>query len=500
MTTAVALGTLGAVSTQAQDFKSENQKELSGLLNEQETKQNNMIEITQHTLTDDGVELAPGRYIKTEWYASNLYFQEGSDVFFVAKKDVPRRSSNDNNISRWTNTNKEDELTLRDLNIPQTVRFLMVPAAWTMRGSTDVNLESKFQTVADSLSNKSAEIGQGVGPTYNYSKCENTTSLDNVDPSLYATGDYYQTMQNIIDRKYDNNNNEVWIIYFTNADYPPGISWNSIQSPGDNLIGTTYGAISIKGSGSPTNLNPIIPIVMHEAVHLQGVNHADGNPHKATPANLMQPIVSQTNIHPETRSNTSGMGWQENGDNGPQSSCELLPLELLSFTGEKLKNGNNKLTWSVAQEIDVLWYDIEYSDNWKNRENLGTVAASNNPWKHNYSFSDIQERNAVSYYRLNMKDKNGDESYSPVTTIKWSEKESSVYFSPNPTKWELKLTLNQTGNGVVKASVYDILGNMMTELDINNYGTLTLPEQDGVYIIKSEDSQGNHYTQKIVKN
>lgn len=100
----------------------------------------------------------------------------------------------------------------------------MVPAAWTMRGSTDVNLESKFQTVADSLSNKSAEIGQGVGPTYNYSKCENTTSLDNVDPSLYATGDYYQTMQNIIDRKYDNNNNEVWIIYFTNADYPPGIS------------------------------------------------------------------------------------------------------------------------------------------------------------------------------------------------------------------------------------------------------------------------------------
>ena len=40
----------------------------------------------------------------------------------------------------------------------------------------------------------------------------------------------------------------------------------------------------------------------------------------------------------------------------------------------------------------------------------------------------------------------------------------------------------------------------MTELDINNYGTLTLPEQDGVYIIKSEDSQGNHYTQKIVKN
>lgn len=66
MTTAVALGTLGAVSTQAQDFKSENQKELSGLLNEQETKQNNMIEITQHTLTDDGVELAPGRYIKTE--------------------------------------------------------------------------------------------------------------------------------------------------------------------------------------------------------------------------------------------------------------------------------------------------------------------------------------------------------------------------------------------------------------------------------------------------
>jgi hypothetical protein len=40
---------------------------------------------------------------------------------------------------------------------------------------------------------------------------------------------------------------------------PGGISWNSIHSPGDNSDwnDTAYGAISIKGSGSPTNLNPI---------------------------------------------------------------------------------------------------------------------------------------------------------------------------------------------------------------------------------------------------
>jgi hypothetical protein len=108
MTTAdSARHSMCSIYSQAQDFEPQNQKELSGLcsMNKNETK--NMIEIHSILSHDDGVELAPGRYIKTEWYASNLYFQEGSDVFFVASKRRPPSAAVTIIIyHRWTISNK----------------------------------------------------------------------------------------------------------------------------------------------------------------------------------------------------------------------------------------------------------------------------------------------------------------------------------------------------------------------------------------------------------
>lgn len=54
--------------------------------------------------------------------------------------------------------------------------------------------------------------------------------------------------------------------------------------------------------------------------------------------------------------------------------------------------------------------------------------------------------------------------------------------------------------GLVKAKVYNILGQQMMEVNIQVGETLELPQEKGIYIIQSEDSYAKHYTQKVVKN
>lgn len=492
----IALSTLCTVPSQAQKFEPSSQKEITTLL--EQNSQHEIVEIHELTRVHDDLELAPGRYIKTEWYASNLYFLEGSDVFFLHQKDVPYLMKENQKGSQTMNI--QMQLNERSLNIPQTIRYIMVPAAWAMRWTSDPNLETKLQILTDSLTNKSQELGQGIGPSYNYLKCDNVTNINDIDNSLYVPGNYYQTMQNILDYKYNNDNKELWAVYRTNSEFPGGIAGNSIYSQGNNLIGTTSAAYGVKWAGAPNNMNAQISVSEHEVVHLQGTAFADYSAHKASPTNLMQPVISATNIHPETRANTSGMGRQENGDNGAQSSCEVLPLELLSFTGEKLKNGNNQLTWSVAQEVNVAKYEIEYSEDGKSRQEIGTVSASNKAGKHNYSFEDISKRKHRSYYRLIMWDQNSDRSISHIVSIQWSEESSALEYAPNPTKGDLKLILEGNPKGLVKAKVYNILGQQMMEVNIQVGETLELPQEKGIYIIQSEDPYAKHYTQKVVKN
>ncbi|CAN5429149.1 hypothetical protein BH10BAC2_BH10BAC2_50170 [soil metagenome] len=115
------------------------------------------------------------------------------------------------------------------------------------------------------------------------------------------------------------------------------------------------------------------------------------------------------------------------------SSC-TLPLTLLNFTAAK-KNNLVDLSWQTTDEINTSHFSIQRSSDGTNFKTVGNVnAAGNGSIKNNYSFSDniAAVNTSKVYYRLQMFDKDGMNTFSKIIPI--DIKLSGVSFSikPNP--------------------------------------------------------------------
>jgi hypothetical protein len=94
----------------------------------------------------------------------------------------------------------------------------------------------------------------------------------------------------------------------------------------------------------------------------------------------------------------------------------VLPLKLLTFSAEAIGK-DVKATWSTSNEVNTKSFIIERSVDGKNFAPLGTVAAKNTVQTNNYAYLDTKAVNGVSYYRLQMIDKDGSSTYSAVIKI-----------------------------------------------------------------------------------
>ena len=96
----------------------------------------------------------------------------------------------------------------------------------------------------------------------------------------------------------------------------------------------------------------------------------------------------------------------------------VLPVTLLEFTGENAGD-RNKLTWKVAQEMDVDRYQLERSTDGLNYQPVASVGSRNQPGETTYSHSDyVGTGNAEYYYRLKTIEMDGSFSYSSIVFIR----------------------------------------------------------------------------------
>jgi hypothetical protein len=95
------------------------------------------------------------------------------------------------------------------------------------------------------------------------------------------------------------------------------------------------------------------------------------------------------------------------------SNSVVLPVELLSFEGKNTEGGN-LLTWTTANEIQNMGFQIERQNPMGKWENIGFVNAKGS--HSTYEFSDKHPL-SISAYRLRQIDFNGKETLSKVITI-----------------------------------------------------------------------------------
>lgn len=183
----------------------------------------------------------------------------------------------------------------------------------------------------------------------------------------------------------------------------------------------------------------------------------------------------------------------------------VLPVTLISFSG--IKTGNtNKLTWQVANEINLSKYELESSKDAGTFTTIYTEAAQN---KATYSYVDdnaARNRNRINYYRLKMIDADGTVKYSNIVALLNNlQGIEIVSLAPNPVKD--KTILNVTSAGISKMHI-NILDAAGRNVSTNEYGLTVGSNQlemnlenlsSGMYYLQAITTDGPGKTIRFVK-
>lgn len=146
---------------------------------------------------------------------------------------------------------------------------------------------------------------------------------------------------------------------------------------------------------------------------------------------------ARTNIY------ANAVGCASSEEISSSASClEILPVNLISFTGKNTIEGN-LLSWQTTSETNNAGFSVEQSVNGKFFEAIGFVEGSNNVdnQTRNYSFIDRTPAE-ISYYRLKQIDFDQTFAYSKIIVVKTSglitgTQKDSIFIFPNPAQGSL---------------------------------------------------------------
>ena len=122
-------------------------------------------------------------------------------------------------------------------------------------------------------------------------------------------------------------------------------------------------------------------------------------------------------------------------DVGIKMRLNVLPVKLESFVATPDK-GNVQLKWTVAEELNVLMYEVEHATTPNNFTKIGMVLATKMPA---YTLLHKMPNIGTNYYRLRVTDKDGKITYSEVKMVNFG-KAGSISVYPNPAKDMVSIT------------------------------------------------------------
>ncbi|MFY8005077.1 MAG: lamin tail domain-containing protein [Chitinophagaceae bacterium] len=170
---------------------------------------------------------------------------------------------------------------------------------------------------------------------------------------------------------------------------------------------------------------------------------------------------------------------------GAFEACTPLPVKWLQVGINEQPTGSVSLFWQV-QEIDVLNYVVEQSNNGLNYTSIGGLPSKGNG-VNNYTFTANTELG--NYFRIKQVDNNGSFTYSQVLAAKQTAMRV-IKASPNPTKQLVVLNVDEK---LAKETffVYNQQGMILQTFKPNKqtFQVNLSSYAKGVYYIKSESGK-----------
>lgn len=187
-------------------------------------------------------------------------------------------------------------------------------------------------------------------------------------------------------------------------------------------------------------------------------------------------------------------------------SASVLPIELISFIGERLDNNFVELSWSTASEVNNDYFTLERSvdgNKWSVVGGLGGAGTSKTVI--DYVFQDNNDISTHTYYRLKQTDFDGHYEYSKPIVVEpaFDQVAGGVEVFPNPTNdGRVKL---KSANGVAKVVVYNQFGGVVTTQEHQCDAAPTMPaelqvpqEAKGVMITQVTDCNGQEFYEQLI--
>ena len=175
----------------------------------------------------------------------------------------------------------------------------------------------------------------------------------------------------------------------------------------------------------------------------------------------------------------------------------ILPITLLSFEGKSTDKGN-LLEWKVAMEKDINGYDLQKSADGKNYNKIHSVAVKgNSSSEKNYDHLDENPFSGANYYRLEIHELSGENSYSNVVLLITEKGEQSLVLYPNPANDIIMVQYQLKQEAMMR--ITDLKGSIVMDKHLKaGTNTISVPVSalaQGMYLMQV--SSGNNFNKSI---
>jgi hypothetical protein len=185
---------------------------------------------------------------------------------------------------------------------------------------------------------------------------------------------------------------------------------------------------------------------------------------------------------------------------GPVTSAAPLPVNFIGIVANREDNGGVTVRWDVSDETNVREYQLEKSTDGGTFTTAGTVTARQHSV---YSYTDLNAKAPVIYYRIKSVDIDGRAKFSGIIKIVNNTSYSgSVKVYPTPAQSQITLQHSQLDNkaritittmdGRVLKLVTPSAGASNTPIDISSLSA-------GMYVVRLDHGNGRIESTTFVK-
>ncbi|MES2431950.1 MAG: GEVED domain-containing protein [Bacteroidota bacterium] len=184
-----------------------------------------------------------------------------------------------------------------------------------------------------------------------------------------------------------------------------------------------------------------------------------------------------------------------------------LPVRLISFAAGQMQD-KIALSWTVSNEIDGKYYEIEKSTNGIDFIVINKITTKSYSSFNTYQSLDINPANGSNYYRLKMTDKSGAIQYSKIITVRVGNKIiANISVRPNPFIDHVDINIDQEKAAPIFINIVDAVGKTIYKNTIAGSAGINLINIDqlsklsvGLYVINVNTSKGTTQFKLVKRN